>query len=95
VYAVRLLKDCLAFLRPRGEEVVLLLELLQPGRIGELGSAFAVADCDGEALGLLSDLGIIQRFAFNLLILCPIGQRPLDVWKFALGLLCRTLAAII
>jgi hypothetical protein len=72
-----------------------LLELLQPGRIGEFGSAFAVADCDSEALGLLPDLGIIQRFALDLLILGPIGQRPFDVWKFALGLLCRTLPAII
>jgi hypothetical protein len=95
VNPVRLIKIAMAFLLSCTKEIILLLELLKPGRIGEFGSTLAIADGDGEPLGLLSDLGIIQRLAFDLLILCPIRQCPFDVGKFTLRLLRRTLATII
>jgi hypothetical protein len=95
MYAVRVMENTMAFLKSRTEQVVFLLELLKPCRIGEFGPTFTVADGNGEPLGLLPDLGIVQRLAFDLLILCPIGQRPFDVRKFTLCLLCRTLATII
>ena len=85
----------MAFLLSCTKEIILLLELLKPGRIGELGSTLTVADRGGEPLSLLSDLGIIQGLAFDLLILCSIRQCPFDVGKFTLRLLRWTLVAII
>ena len=39
-------------------------------QIGEFGLTFAVTHHNGEVLSLLSDLGIIQRLAFGLGLLC-------------------------
>lgn len=37
------------------------------------------------SLRCLSDLRIIQKLAFSLLILCPVGRGPFDVRNFTLG----------
>ena len=67
------------------KDIELLLELLKPGRTGEFKSTFRVTD-RGEPLGLLLELGIVQRLAFDPLIVCPVRQCPFNIWKFTLCL---------
>lgn len=62
--------------------MVLLLELLEPGRVVDLIVAFGAAHGRCENSGLVSDGVVVERQSLTQAVFRPLGQRAFNVWEF-------------
>lgn len=67
------------------EQLIFLLELLQPDGAVHLCMAFRAPDGRGKEHGLVPDDVVAERKSLALVVPSPVGQSTLNVRKFSLG----------